>query len=535
MSTAQMSGLLQHLHAAFDRDGAGVTDGELLNRFLRHRDDAAVTLLVRRHSSMVWGVCRRLLHSHHDAEDAFQATFLVLVRKAASVVPREMVANWLYGVAHQTAVRIRATAAKRGVRERQGMDIPDPAQDETRADDLLPLLDQELSCLPERFRVLLVLSDLEGKTRKEVAQQLGCPEGTVASRLMRARTMLAKRLARQGFAVSEASVACVLSQGVASASAPASVVTSTIKAVSLSATGQAVSCGLTSAKVVALTEEVVKAMFVSKIKSLMSVMLVGGMVLGGVGTGVGLSTGGAAVAQSEARPRVALVPAAQAEQPTKPTATPKTEIEERLQQLRAQLQELEVRKAAEDRLQQLMKQLRELEAKKALDAKNPAPPANPQANPPLGGGFRPGPGTPWQAQVLPGQPAGDPAFAALQGLLKSSDPKVAALAKGLLTLLPKPATPAGGSNPFAGGAWGGKPGEAAPVEPRLNRLAQIPNNPWGTPAGGLTRTPATTVGDISSLKLSADGKTAAVVSADGTITVYDVASGKEQMKFAGKK
>lgn len=534
MSTAQMSGFIQHLHIAFDRDGAGVTDGELLNRFLRHRDDAAVTLLVRRHSSMVWGVCRRLLHSHHEAEDAFQATFLVFVRKAASVVPREMVGNWLYGVAHQTAVRLRATAAKRGVRERQVMDIPDPAQAETRADDLLPLLDQELSCLPERFRVLIVLCDLEGKTRKEVAQQLGCPEGTVASRLARARTMLAKRLARHGFAVSGASVACVLSQGAASASAPASVLTSTIKAVTLSATGQAVSCGLVSAKVVALTEEVVKAMFVSKIKSVLSLMLVGGMVLGGVGTGVSLSTGGAAVAQSEARPLVALVPAAPAEQP-KPTATAKTEIEERLQQLRAQLQELEVRKAAEDRLQQLMKQLRELEAKKAFDARNPAPPANPQANPPLGGGFRPGPGTPWQAQVLPGQPVGDPAFAALQGLLKSSDPKVAALAKELLTLLPKPATLAGGSGPFAGGAWGVKPGATAPVEPQLARLAQIPNNPWGTPAGGLTRTPATTVGGISSLKLSADGKTAAVVGDDGTITVYDVASGKEQMKFAGKK
>ncbi len=530
MSTAQMSGFIQHLHIAFEREGAGVTDGELLNRFLRHRDDAAVTLLVRRHSSMVWGVCRRLLHSHHDAEDAFQATFLVLVRKAASVVPREMLVNWLYGVAHQTAVRVRATAAKRGVRERQGMDIPDHAQAETRADDLLPLLDQEMSCLPERFRVLIVLCDLEGKTRREVAQQLGCPEGTVASRLARARTTLAKRLARHGFAVSEASVACVLSQGAASASAPASVVVSTIKAVSLSVTGQAVSCGLISTKVVALTEEVVKAMFVSKIKSVLSLMLVGGMVLGGVGTGVGLSTGGAAVAQSEARPRVALVPAAQAEQP-KPTTNPKSEIEERLQQLRAQLQELEVRKAAEERLQQLMKQLQELEAKKALDAKNPAPPSNPV----LGGGFRPGAGAAWQ--VLPGQPAGDPALAALQGLLKSPDPKVAALAKELLAMLPKPAVTAPGTDPFAGGAWGGKAGVTAPIEPKLNRLAPAANNPWGTPAGGLTRTPATAISvwGISSLKLTADGKTAAVVGADGTITVYDVASGNEQMRFAGKK
>jgi len=109
--------VIRQLLAAPGQGGAGTTDGELLTRFLGHRDDAALAALVRRHAPMVWGVCRRLLRGHHDAEDAFQATFLVLVRKAATVVPREMVGNWLYGVAHQTSVRLRATAAKRGVRE----------------------------------------------------------------------------------------------------------------------------------------------------------------------------------------------------------------------------------------------------------------------------------------------------------------------------------------------------------------------------------------------------------------------------------
>ena len=120
MATSPMSVVIQQLRTAFGRDGAEMTDGELLTLFLNSRDDAALAALVRRHASMVWGVCHRLLRSHHDAEDAFQATFLVLVRKAASVVPREAVGNWLYGVAHQTAVRLRAMAAKRGGRERTG-------------------------------------------------------------------------------------------------------------------------------------------------------------------------------------------------------------------------------------------------------------------------------------------------------------------------------------------------------------------------------------------------------------------------------
>src|SRR5882724_5696727 len=117
MPSSPLSGVIQQLHAGAQRDGTGTSDGELLTRFLSHRDDDALTALVQRHAPMVWGVCRRQLRSHQDAEDAFQATFLVLVRKAATVMPREMVANWLYGVAHQTALKARATAARRQGRE----------------------------------------------------------------------------------------------------------------------------------------------------------------------------------------------------------------------------------------------------------------------------------------------------------------------------------------------------------------------------------------------------------------------------------
>src|SRR6476660_5672116 len=127
MPSSPLDPVIQRLRAAGERDGAGSPDGELLTRFLSQRDDEALAALVHRHAPMVWGVCRRVLRNHHDAEDAFQATFLVLVRKAASIVPRQMVANWLYGVAHQTALNARATAAKRKGRERQLTEMPEPA------------------------------------------------------------------------------------------------------------------------------------------------------------------------------------------------------------------------------------------------------------------------------------------------------------------------------------------------------------------------------------------------------------------------
>jgi RNA polymerase sigma factor (sigma-70 family) len=227
---------------------------------------------------MVWGVCCRLLN-HHDAEDAFQATFLVMVRKAASILPRERVANWLYGVAHQTALQVRRNATRRRAREKQVTEMPEPVvaeQDCWR--DLQPLLDQELSRLPDAYREVIVLSDLEGKTRKEAARQLSLPEGTVASRLARGRAMLAKRLARHGLSVSGGALAAVLSQK-ASAGVPASVVSSTIKAASLVAAGQA-GVGIISAKAAALTEGVLKTMFLTKLKIATAVLLVAAALAG---------------------------------------------------------------------------------------------------------------------------------------------------------------------------------------------------------------------------------------------------------------
>ncbi|HEV3236838.1 MAG TPA: sigma-70 family RNA polymerase sigma factor [Gemmataceae bacterium] len=277
MATSSIDWVIQHLRkAALLREGAELTDGQLLEGFVSRRETAALEILVQRHAPMVWGVCRRIVQNHHDAEDAFQATFLVLVRRAAAIVPRQMVANWLYGVAHQTALKARATRAKRQTRERQVTSMPEPEAVKRRDlwQDLEPLLDEELSRLPDKYRVAIVLCDLEGKTRKEAAAQLGVPDGTLAARLARARTMLATRLARHGLAVSGGLLGVVLSQKAAvSAAAPASVMASTIKAVISVAAGQATATGLVSAKVVALTEGVLRTMLLTKLKVATAVLL----------------------------------------------------------------------------------------------------------------------------------------------------------------------------------------------------------------------------------------------------------------------
>jgi RNA polymerase sigma factor (sigma-70 family) len=267
MRTSPTSSLIDHLRrAALLPDRAGLGDGELLGRFLERHDEAAFAVLVNRHGPMVWGVCRRLLHQH-DAEDAFQATFLVLARKAASIRSKELVGNWLYGVAHQTALQARRTAARRRAKEVQVTKMPDTEAVEPGLwADLQPLLDQELSRLPDIYRAVIVLCDLEGRTRREVACRLGMPEGTVAGRLARARTMLAKRLTQRGVTLSGAALGAVLAQQAVSAGVQKAVVVSTIKAASQLAAGQAVA-GAISVKVAALTEGVMKAMLLTKLKT----------------------------------------------------------------------------------------------------------------------------------------------------------------------------------------------------------------------------------------------------------------------------
>jgi RNA polymerase sigma factor (sigma-70 family) len=254
--------LIRHLRrAVLLAEVARLSDGDLLERFVADRNESAVEALVLRHGPMVWGVCRRILRDHQDAEDAFQATFLVLARKADSIRPGGRVAGWLYGVARQTALKARARNRKRQAREQLGVGFAEPeAAPQERQDDLRGLLDQQLARLPEKYRAVLVLCDLEGRTRGEAARQLGCPQGTVAGRLARARSLLARRLARQGLAGASGSLAVLVSPSLL----PASGVCQTIETMT--------AAGVASARVAALTEGVLRTMLLTRLK-------IAGMVL----------------------------------------------------------------------------------------------------------------------------------------------------------------------------------------------------------------------------------------------------------------
>jgi RNA polymerase sigma factor (sigma-70 family) len=284
MATGPMGGVLQCLRrAALRREGADLPDGTLLGRFIDERDDGAFEALVRRHGPMVLGVCRRLLHDPHDAEDAFQATFLVLVRRAADVRPRELVANWLHGVACRTALKARTLAARRRRRERQVTEMPEPCRVPPESfDDLRHVLDEELSRLSQSFRAPIILCLLEGKSHQEAARQLGWPQGTVSGRLSRGRALLARRLARRGILLSAGSLALVVSERTASACVPPPLLASTVEAAGRLAAGRAAT-GLVSARVAGLAEGVVRTMLLNRIKVVG--LGLAAVLLAGLGTG----------------------------------------------------------------------------------------------------------------------------------------------------------------------------------------------------------------------------------------------------------
>lgn len=256
MAAGRLGKVIGHLRGAFEQ----AADASLLERFLTCSDEAAFEALVRRHGPMVLGVCRRVLGNPEDAEDAFQATFLVLAKKAASVRNRGVLSNWLYGVAHRTALHARRAVMRR--RQKEACVMPPQSAGADAWDGLREVLDLELARLPDKYRAVLVLCDLEGKTRREAARQLGLPEGTLASRLASARRALAARLGRHGIALSGGALAMALAQ-YASAALPAHLVISTVKAAALVAAGQAAALATPAA---ALMNEVQKAMLMTKLK-----------------------------------------------------------------------------------------------------------------------------------------------------------------------------------------------------------------------------------------------------------------------------
>ncbi|MCI0684937.1 MAG: sigma-70 family RNA polymerase sigma factor [Gemmataceae bacterium] len=276
MSSGPIHRVLRHLrHAAQPANGGERPDAELLCSFLEGRDETAFAALVRRHSAMVLGVCRRVTGDAHDAEDAFQAAFCVLLRKARSIRRREVLGSWLYGVAYRTALAAKARRARTRRREQQVDAMPQPMHmPPDPSQDWQPLLDAAIERLPDKYRVPIILCDLEGKSRRDAARQLQVSEGTLSSRLARGRRLLAQRLKRHGLTLSGGALAAILAQNVASAQAPVSLVQAVSQAGAQVIVGQAPTFLAFSAPVVALTEGVMKAMLISKLKTIALVCVV---------------------------------------------------------------------------------------------------------------------------------------------------------------------------------------------------------------------------------------------------------------------
>jgi RNA polymerase sigma factor (sigma-70 family) len=291
MTDGRLDTVLRHLRRlAREPDGGDLTDRQLLQRFAAGGDEAAFAALVQRHGPMVLGVGRRLLGAA-DAEDAFQATFLVLARRAQAVQWQDSVGGWLYAVAYRIARRSRADAARRRARERQpgGRTAAEPP-DELLRWELRRVLDEELSRLPAKYRSPLLLCYLEGKTNEEAARLLGWPIGSMSRRLARGRQLLRDRLIRRGLALTAAALAGLLAEEAGAGGLPAPLAAGTLRAAVTFAAGATPAAGPVSVPAAALAEGVLHSMPSTRILTAVIVLV----VLGVLGVGTGLFLHGAA-------------------------------------------------------------------------------------------------------------------------------------------------------------------------------------------------------------------------------------------------
>jgi RNA polymerase sigma factor (sigma-70 family) len=256
-------------------DVGDLTDGQLLERFVREGDATAFETLMHRHGPLVLSVCRSVLRHEQDAEDAFQATFLVLVRRASAIGKRESVSSWLYGVAFRIAVRAKAATVRRKNHEQPGVEMiaaESPAG--VHPHEMALPLHEEVNRLPEKYRSPIVLCYLQGKTREEAAQELGWTPGTVKGRLERGRDLLRSRLTRRGLSFSSGGMAVLLSANVASSAVPA---------VLLEATLTAARGGPLAGSVAALTKGMLQTMFWTKLTTTAGIMLALALAMTGAG------------------------------------------------------------------------------------------------------------------------------------------------------------------------------------------------------------------------------------------------------------
>src|SRR5262245_24473404 len=288
MMAKAVSSPILHLirRVAVDQRGRQLSDHDLLQRFNGQRDEAAFHALLLRHGPMVLEVCHGVLGNEADAEDAFQATFLLLARKASSIRKTESLGSWLHGVAYRTALKARAQSATRRKHEACAPARPQAEPDDLTWREVRQVLHEELTGLAERYRAPLVACYLEGRTQDEAAAQLGVAKTTLKERLERARSMLRARLVRRGLGPAAVLVATAWPSASAAACLPATLVSSTVKAAGLFAAAKTVTAAA-SATVATLAEGVMRAMFLTKMQTAIVVIAT---VLG-LGTGVGLWTG----------------------------------------------------------------------------------------------------------------------------------------------------------------------------------------------------------------------------------------------------
>jgi RNA polymerase sigma factor (sigma-70 family) len=268
--------------------GTGLTDGQLLERFTTRRGEAAelaFATLVERHGPMVLRACRGILRDDHDAQDAFQATFLTLVRSGPTLWVRDSLGPWLHRVACRAAVRAKRSTDRRKAAERRAAETETAARavGSTGRDDLGGVLHEEIDRLPDRQRIPVVLCDLEGRTYEEAARHLGCPVGTVKSRLARGRERLRGELARRGFAPSDGVLAAVLSPGLAATASPRTVLESVAQATLRVVSGKAQAAGAVPEAVLGLTNGVLRSMALARLKRVVALVL----VVSGIGIGIG--------------------------------------------------------------------------------------------------------------------------------------------------------------------------------------------------------------------------------------------------------
>jgi cobalt-zinc-cadmium efflux system membrane fusion protein len=279
MASSQPSAVLRFIRTIVPaRASCTLPDHELVRRFLSHQDETAFAVLVERHGPLVLGVCRRLLRGTEDAEDAFQATFLVLVRKAGSITKRESVGSWLNGVACRVALKARSQAARRRAVERELRDLRAAAPHGRVGSDFGPALDEELSRLPDRYRIPLVLCYLEGKSTEEAARQIGCPRGTVLSRMARGREQLRRRLVQRGLAAPAVLTLAIPWEESAPTAVPPALAQSTIQAARAFIAGEAIGRSI-SAHAAALAKGAMHTMLLTKLWNGAAVLLTASVLI----------------------------------------------------------------------------------------------------------------------------------------------------------------------------------------------------------------------------------------------------------------